>query len=305
MVFKKFMAKLGKGGAKVDLILDKEEYASGETIHGELMILGGAVAQEINKIDIDFVVQLHGKKQIFTHLIERFPFHEAFTIQPGKQKVLPFTYSLPTNLLLSGHAISYTFITHLDIAEAIDHKDHDPVIIQAPPRLKQVFAALSELGFTEKYSSRSFDGHLQEFKFAPTSLFCGDIKELEFVAKIEDEGIHMLIEVDIPSFMSKKEVKRDIYLDNRLLEQGSELTDQLKQIIAEMISSPLSFAHDKKTFYHNYHQKWSRSTGAIGGFAAGWLATELLEDLFEDALTDGSEADKDGLFAFSAEEEID
>ncbi|MFC7440344.1 sporulation protein [Laceyella putida] len=300
MVFKKFMAKLGKGSAQVDLVLDKQEYKLGEQINGELFIQGGTIEQDINKIDIDFLMSVRIGEHEQTILINRFPFHEPFKIKPSERKSYSFSYELPQNLLLSGYSVSYYFITHLDIAAGVDSTDRDPIDVLPPDRFQNILKAFDKLGFCEKYGSRSFDGHMQEFELTPTSLLKDDVKEVEFVAAMEKAGIHLLLEVDLRTFSGEKEVKREVWLDNELLNNESELVNHLQHILFEMVNEPGFYHYDKAKFHH----KVSRLPGAIGAFAIGLIAMELLDEAVEE-VAEGifGEEEQEGLFDFFGGEE--
>jgi sporulation-control protein len=309
MVFKKFMAKLGKGSAQVDLILDQPQYKLGEQINGQLVITGGTIEQEINKIDIDFMMSVRLGEHIQTVLINRFPFPESFKIQPSQKKSYSFSYELPQNLLLSCDSVSYYFITHLDIAAGVDSTDRDPIDILPPDRFQNILHAFDRLGFREKYGSRSFDGHLQEFELTPTSMLRNEVEEVEFVAAVEETGIHLFLEVDLRTFAGEKEVKRELWLDNQLLDDQNALIDYLQQVLFEMVNNPNQYHADKAQFHH----KTAGLPGAIGGFAIGLIAMELLEEVVEDIVEeifeededDDDEDDEDGFFDFFDDEEED
>ncbi|WP_124726765.1 sporulation protein [Staphylospora marina] len=289
-MFKKFLARLGKGSARVDLVLEKDAYRLGEEIRGELVIQGGTVEQDINKIDIDLMVYVRGEKLEQSALVNRFSFPEKFTIGPSEVKSFPFQYTLPENLLVSGYSVSYAFITHLDIAGGVDSSDRDPVTVLPPTRLQRVLEAFQSLGFQEKYGSRSFDGHLQEFEMQPTDLFKGEVEEIEFCAVIQDDGIALLLETDVLTFAGEKEIKRELWLENSLLDNPDQLAEHLRQVIAETVQQPHVFpAYDKKQF----SSKFSSAAGAIGAFAIGLITVELLEDALEDAIEEIFDNDDD------------
>ncbi|HZG70001.1 MAG TPA: sporulation protein, partial [Chondromyces sp.] len=192
-MFKKIMAKIGVGSAKIDLILPQSAYMMGDTVAGELVIQGGAVDQSINKIDIDFIIQIHTSKQIHQQVIQKIPFPEAFTIHASERKALPFSFTIPQDVLVSGSKVSYLFKTNLDIAGGIDSGDHDPIQILPPKRLDHLISAFEELGFRESHDSRSFDGYTQEFEFFPTSFLRGQVNEVEFAAALEEDQIRVLL----------------------------------------------------------------------------------------------------------------
>ncbi|TCW39391.1 sporulation-control protein [Laceyella sacchari] len=273
MVFKDYLAKIGKGGTRVDLKLGKEEYTLGETIAGSLVIQGGIVTQQINKVDIDFAIHMQQHDQVTTHLIQRFSFGEPFEIHPGAKKTFPFTYTLPNNLLLSGYSISYSFATRLDIAEAVDQTDHDAIVILPPPSLQQIQVALRELGFQEKYGSRSFDGYLQKFEFTPTSTLAKEVTHLQFAAKMEEDGIGLLMEVDL---VGNHQVRREVHFTSKQLDDPVILLQRLRQSVQEMINEPHRLG-DSQKYYFRDHKQWSK-LGAIGGFAAGLTSGSWFED---------------------------
>lgn len=283
------MASLGHGGAKVDLVLDRTEYQLGEVVEGKLVIQGGKVEQQINKIDVNFIANFYVKEHPYTHVVQTFPFHASFKIQPSEVKEFPFSYLLPTNLLLSSRTVSYYFDTNLDIASAIDHKDKDYITIVPENRLQNVIYALEQLGFREQYDSRSFNGSVQEFEFTPTTFLNGQAEEIEFIAMIEPEGIRLLLEVDMYTFIGEKEIKREIWIDNGLLSDPAALAHFLQQQIEEMVHSPHAFqGYSSGHFYPNV-QQGSHSSGAgtaaiaaIGGFAAGLVAAEIIDELTDD-----------------------
>jgi sporulation-control protein len=286
-MFKRVLAKLGVGSATVNLVLDKDEYTLGDTVEGQILVEGGTVEQRINKIDVDLVLSVRVKEKVFSHTVDSASFHTPFRVAPSEKKVFPFTFSLPNNLLISGNTVWYDFVTRLDIADGVDHSDRDPVRILPPERLNRVLEALGRLGFREKHDSRSFDGYVQEFEFFPTDFMRGRIEELEFVASLEEDGIRLLLEVDLRTlFGGEKELKREVFLENSLLEDVTALSDHFRELIGEMAENPGAFSGFR--FDHHPHHAFSRYGGAIGGLAAGVLGGLVLSELVEE-VAEGAE----------------
>ncbi|MFC4077672.1 sporulation protein [Salinithrix halophila] len=281
-MFKNLMAKLGKGAAKVDLVLERQNYLPGDEVRGELVIEGGTIEQKINQVDVDLTMIVQVKEQEINHTIERFPFHESFTVQPEARKTLPFSYVLPKDLPLSGNKVAYFFTTHLDIASGVDHSDHDFLKIHPPLRLQKVLAALSELGLREKHDSRSFNGYAQEFALFPTAFLQGRAEEVEFVAAVEEAGIRLLLELDLFSWAGEQEVRREIWLENKQLDNPDELTQLLKDALSEMAENPSSFLQPRH-FQHGGHKHsgLSKGGGTIGGFAAGAIGGLVLAQMMD------------------------
>jgi len=282
-MFKRVLAKLGVGSAQVNLVLDKDEYRLGDTVEGQLLVEGGNVEQYIRKIDVDLVLEVQVKERLFSHTVERASFHDSFYVAPSEKKVLPFTFTLPHNLLISGNSVRYQFVTRLDIADGLDHSDRDPLRVLPPERLDNVLKALGRLGFREKHDSRSFDGYVQEFEFFPTDFMRERIEELEFVAAFEENGIRMLLEVDLRTlFGGEKELKREVLLENTLLEDEAALAMHFQELIGEMVENPGRFSGFRSGHVHP-HEAFSHYGGAVGGLAAGVLGGLVLSELMEEA----------------------
>lgn len=297
-MFKRVLAKLGVGSATVNLMLDKDEYRLGDTVKGEILVEGGKVEQNINKIDVELVASIWVKEREFSHTVEKASFHTPFIVSPSEKKVFPFTFTLPNNLLVSGKKVAYHFVTRLDIADGIDHTDRDPIRVLPPERLNNVLRALERLGFREKHDSRSFDGFVQEFEFFPTDFMRDRIEELEFVAAFEDNGIRLLLEVDLRTLFGlvEKELKREVLLENSLLEDEAALAGYLRKVIEEMVENPSQYAGRKFGHQAQLHRTFSQNSGALGGLAAGVLGGLILAELMdeaEDAIDDLSDALED------------
>ncbi|SDC41343.1 sporulation-control protein [Melghirimyces thermohalophilus] len=289
-MIKNLMAKLGKGAARVDLVLDQEDYLPGDLVTGELVIQGGTVEQKINEILVDLTLLIRVKGKDFSHLIQQFPFYESFTIQPGEQKRFPFSCELPRDLPVSGNQVAYFFVTHLDIASGVDHSDRDYIQIHPPSSLQKVLDALNELGLREKYESRSFNGYAQEFELFPTTFLNGQVEEVEFVAGVETSGLRLLLEVDVYSWSGEREVRREIWLDHTLIQDPEALRNHLENILQEMVESPSSFRMPTSLYGGHKHSGLSKWSGAIGGFAAGALGAVVLSELMDDGEEIVSEA---------------
>lgn len=300
-MFKKFMAKLGVGSAKVDLILPNPEYAMNEIVHGTIRVQGGNVEQEMNSIAVELWLQVISKKgQTFTHKIASIPVVQPFVIGANETKDFPFTYKLPEGLPISAGNVSYHFKTHLDIAGGVDSADHDAIRILAPAHFYSLFEAFDRLGFREKHGSGDFNGYKQEFELFPTSLLAGQVKEVEFEAAVEQEGIRMLLELDVPSFGREVELKREIFLSNALMDDIEKLAETLKQIMTETLDQAHLYQSHRMGLGHGHHgHRKSGLGGAIGGMAAGLFGGMLAAEMLDEML-DGAE---EALGDFEGEEE--
>lgn len=306
-MFKNLLAKFGKGAAKIDLILDQEDYALGDEIQGEIKVYGGTIKQTINKIEVDLNMDIYVGENVYTQLIHRFEIKESFDIKPDEEKSFPFQFQIPYNLLISGNAVSYYFITHLDIDSGKDSSDRDRLIIHPHSQMQNIFTAFNHLGFVEGDSSRSYDGYFQEFDFVPTTQFKGEIEEIEFNVISKDDGILLLLEVDCYSFLGEREISQELWLENELLDDVDSLSSYLQETIEKMVHEPSLYHGEKEQFQKKYYL----SAGAVGGIAVGLIAAEVfkeaidevgdfIEDIIED---DDDEEEEEDSFFFDDEDE--
>jgi sporulation-control protein len=311
MLLKKMLAKLGKGAATIQIALDQNQCRIGETVTGELLVTGGVITQSIRKIDVVLKLDMVVKDHPYTQSVHQIIFDEPFQLEPEEEKNFPFSFEVPKHVLLSSSHIGYQLIAELDIESGIDSVDRQPIEILPSVPLQNLFAALEKLGFKETHGSRSYDGYLQEFEWAPTDLFYGQIEEIEFNVTLEEEGMHLLLEVDVYQFLGEKEVKRELFLDHSMLEDVDGLANYLQQVIEEVIQQPAMYHADKQAF----RAKYLASSGALGAVAVGLVAKEILdeiedevEDLVEDLTEqddDDSDDDQDEGFFFEDEDDED
>lgn len=297
-LFKDLMARFGKGAAKVDLVLNRNQFQLGDVAEGKLVIQGGTVEQKINKIDVRLMVVIRHDETEYVHAVTSIPFYESFIIHPGEYKEFPFQYQLPYDLLISGNYVTYFFNTKLDIAGGVDQKDRDYIEILCPHSLQQVLDALSQLGFREKHDSRKFNGHVQEFALFPTDFLQGKAEELEFVVAMQHDGVRLLLELDLYSFGHEKELKREVFIPNHLLDSEAELVSELKGILEEMVDYAHTGYHHESHYGHSHHGHGYHSSGmagAVGGFAAGVIGAMVVNEMLDN---DDNDDDDGGLEDF-------
>ncbi|TCP58145.1 sporulation-control protein [Tumebacillus sp. BK434] len=304
-MLKKFMAKLGVGASKVDLVLNKQHYELGEEIEGVFRIQGGSVEQQINRITADLLVTIRVRDRVISHPVTSIPVSSSFVIRPEEQKELPLRFTLPLNMPISRTGVTYHFATRLDIAGGVDGSDRDPVQICPPERFNSIIRALDLLGFQEKHDSGKFNGYSQEFEFYPTGAFKGQVQEVEFEAAIEADGIRLLLEVDMYQFFGfgEKELRQEIFLSNEQLADARALSHHLEAVIQEMLQNPHAYPASRyRTHGHAMPGRGHRGSGlggAMGGFVAGMVGGMVIGALMEEgmeALAGGEESADGGLF---------
>ncbi|QYO63400.1 sporulation protein [Leptolyngbya sp. 7M] len=125
----------------------------GETLEGEVHVIGGAVAQTIEQIY--FYVATKYKRErnnSSSHFYQeckllKHRVTQGFTIQPQEEKLIPVAIEIPYQTPLTLGQQEIYIRTGLDIAMAINPKDWDDILIRPHPLMKRVLDALELLGF--------------------------------------------------------------------------------------------------------------------------------------------------------------
>ncbi|MCP3764118.1 sporulation protein [Domibacillus sp. A3M-37] len=312
-MFKKILAKLGKGAAVVDLRFENRPYKAGETLEGELLIHGGEVTQQINNLSVRFMMGVNTKQgETASRQVALVPISGPFSIEAKQVRHFPFNYTIPTDLPLTRGTVSYFFDTQLDIDAGVDRTDLDYLILTAPERLQNVFNALEHSGFREKATSGKIDAFGQEFEFFPTKAFTGQINELELRFANEDSGIRVWMEVDCRYGYQEIEAKTEFLIENEWLVDKEKLAGFFNERISEVVENPELF---RQPFSYQSQYRGGKPHGIggmVGGLAAGVLGGMLLSEIMDgldlDGMTEGA-ADmlgmEEDLFDMDNENEIE
>lgn len=242
-MIKNLFAKLGKGGAAVDLQLTDSTCAIGEMVEGELKITGGSIPQSVTslsvKLTIEYVMNGHAHRQTIADI----PINQFFKVEEGEEKSFPFSYRLPLTLPLSCFSISYQLQTHLKIEGAVDANDMDPINIKGPDALLQVFYAMGALGFRENEQSGDLNGSVQSFVFSPFVLLKDKISHIELQAAMEREGIRLRILLEC----SKGQLKwSELFLAYAELQNRKYVEETLKSVFHDLLRSSNSLGSAPK-----------------------------------------------------------
>ncbi|MFC3883439.1 sporulation protein [Bacillus songklensis] len=284
-MFKKFLAKLGKGAATVDLQFENRPYQIDEVIHGEVVLKGGEVDQQINQLAVKFMMTVTiQNSQSISRKVDMIPLTGSFVISKKEEKRIPFHYRIPPILPLSRGPVSYYFDTHLDIEGGVDRTDVDYVTIGASKEVQSIFNALSRLGFREKATSGKLDTYGQEFEFFSTQLLANQINELEIRFAYVETGIQVWMEVDCRSGYGEIEAKREFILTKELLENEDKLVARLEEYIVETVQQPELYRQPFS--YHAYepHHQGGIAGGIgsmVGGLAMGVLGGMVLNEMMD------------------------
>lgn len=206
-MFKKILASVGIGAAKVDARLFDDTLMPGEAIAGEVHIIGGDVPQNVDDVYLYIVTEY--KQEVDDSTVTRecelvkYRLAERFSLQPRETKVMPFSVQLPYETPLTiGHQPVY-LRTGLDISSAIDPKDKDYLQVRPHPLMQQVLNAVESLGFQLKEVDCEYSRHLgsrypfvQEFEFRPIGKYRGRLDELEVIFSLHADGLEVFLEID-------------------------------------------------------------------------------------------------------------
>jgi sporulation-control protein len=127
LLIRKYTALIGIGSATIDLLLEKNSYTPGEYVVGCFYINGGIVEQEINRIECDLILLNENKQMV--QCIKPFKINASKIIQAGEETKIPFSFKLPSSLVVSTRQESYYFRTKLIFNQGLMSKDEDAIKI--------------------------------------------------------------------------------------------------------------------------------------------------------------------------------
>ena len=208
-LFNKALASIGIGAATVDTKLEKATYRAGEVMHGEILVRGGNVEQQIDAIYISvhttYIRESNDRKYTDVAAIHKVKVTEPFSIAAGEHKVFPISLTLPIDTPITAGKTQVWVQTGLDIKNAVDSNDKDYIRVQPTKLAESVLEAVSGLGFRlreaecEQASAR-FRGNYpfaQEFEFVPTGSYRSHLDELELVFLSQsDYSLEVLLQID-------------------------------------------------------------------------------------------------------------
>lgn len=285
-MFKKLMASFGVGAAKVNLVLDKEGYRIGEVVRGKVIVMGGNVAQDINTLDVDVLMRVIIKGKEVKRVLDTVPVARNFRLEAREVKEIPFEHLLPINYPIAKSSLSYFLITKMDIAQAMDTDDNDPLVVLPNKDMQMVFDALQILNFKEKIGSGKITEFGQEFEFYPGPQFAEQLKEIKLKFYIGENEFKLFMEIE----MNGGYMRSGISHHAELTVPTDLLADELADAINDFLEKELvviSVQGPKIAPSNHSNQQFlgpgSSMGGFMGGMVAGMLSGALLGSIFEGA----------------------
>ncbi|MBU2892478.1 sporulation protein [Colwellia sp. D2M02] len=218
-MFKKILASVGIGKAKIDAVLLSDTLQAGQKFDIEVIITGGDVEQELNAIELAIMAQAKAEKNVGDEdvsyqknlVLQHWNQELNLTIKPNETITRQFSLLLhpetPATELF-GRSLGKVWLkTGLDIKSGIDGSDKDHLVILPSATQLAVLDVISDSGYSlfkvdieaGGVRTNNFQSHLpcyQEYEFKPQSRSFFSAKELEvtFVDNGAETGV--LIEVD-------------------------------------------------------------------------------------------------------------
>lgn len=206
-IFKKLLASVGIGAAKVDTRLYDDSLILGEILNGEVYITGGDVSQDIDDIYLYLATEYQREVDDNTVTEEcvlvKHCLSERFNLQPKEAKVIPFSFQLPYETPLTLRNQPVYVRTGLDISLAVDPKDTDYIQVRPHPLMQTVLDAIENLGFQLYKVDCEYNPHfgstypfVQEFEFRPIGNYRGRLDELEVIFTLNSDLLEVFLELD-------------------------------------------------------------------------------------------------------------
>ncbi|MFN5325497.1 MAG: sporulation protein [Bacteroidota bacterium] len=227
--FKKMMASVGVGSAKVDTVLNAMITRPGGKIAGTVHVKGGSVEQDIEDIDVSLMVDVKREANDKTYYepmyIAKHRVTGRFKIMPNEHKQFPFEFQVPLEVPITvlgpyklGNIKLYVK-TDLDIDNALDKADRDLIEVEPLPNMVNFLNAVISLGFGFQKADVEYGripgssyNFFEEIEFVGHRSQFPRIRELEVTFIAKPEGVLAVLEMDKRGFFGSSDKYRTIMI---------------------------------------------------------------------------------------------
>ncbi|WFE44179.1 sporulation protein [Verrucosispora sp. WMMD1129] len=211
MVFKKMLSALGVGGPSVDTVLANPNTRPGLALDGQVNLLGGDAAADIEHIAIGLVTRVEIGEQAGVMEFHRQVVSGPLQLAPKQTLSIPFQLPLPWETPITAvygqrlHGMSLGLRTELAIARAVDKGDLDEINVHPLPVQERILEAFLQLGFRFKkadlergliHGVQQTLPFYQEIEFFAGPQYAQTINELELTFVTNPHGVDVVLECD-------------------------------------------------------------------------------------------------------------
>jgi sporulation-control protein len=218
-MFQKVMASFGQGGATVDARILDRQVRPGGTLHGEVLLTGGQVDQEVESLAVTLLARVdRGESENGSgpNVVD-LPFQNVQLagkelVRAGAQVKVPFEVQMPWETpittvfgkYLTGMAVGLQ--TNLNLSRTVvDPQDVDAIPIEPVPAQHRILDAMSRLGFQFRSANlvkERLDGadqqlpFFQEINFGPSPKFAKVFNEVAVTFLARPRDVQVVLDVN-------------------------------------------------------------------------------------------------------------
>jgi sporulation-control protein len=216
-MFQKVMASFGQGGATVDARILDRHVRPGGTLHGEVLLVGGQVDQEVESLAVTLLARVEheaqngGEPEVVDLPFQNVQLVGKEMVRSGAQVKVPFEVQMPWETpvttvfgkYLTGMAVGLQ--TNLNLSRTVvDPQDVDAIPIEPVPAQHRILDAMSRLGFQFRSANlvkervSGADQQLpffQEINFAPSPSFAKAFHEVAVTFLARPRDVQVVLDV--------------------------------------------------------------------------------------------------------------
>lgn len=255
MAFKKLLARLGIGSARVDTRLEHDTVRAGGDLRGLVFVQGGHTPQRIDRIELHLMAQYlqrdNDRRSALNAIVRTWRIANPFTLQPREERELPFSLRVPVHTPITERGAPVWIKTALDIDNALNPEDSDRIHVLPHAFLQTVLDAVQHLGFQWKNAwceagpplGRD-EPFVQELEFDAGPAWQGPPRTLALLPFPREDGLELVLDLDrgprgltslLEGVSPQDGRRRHLRLSSTELSQG---TDAVAERLASHLGSP-------------------------------------------------------------------